>query len=276
MAWREFPAIPCKTALGPNFSRQRSAGRIRAFQIGAHCLIPAEERWRMRNVETAMNSKADHELVKGILQANLAAVATALVAGADIEACDVHGYPGFPLRIACSQGLREIVEELLRRGARVGAPNRNGNGGAMRLARRGNHDAIVRLLLTYGAEPAADDLAPANLPGESAAPLASSALSTEKVPGAGSRQAGDFTLEAPSFELPDAVSPALPDPDLAIHDVEHLLITGCYGVDTGVLDGDLLRLSQSDIGTAKSAGGEEQGGSGREPDNRSKLKFWKR
>jgi hypothetical protein len=230
----------------------------------------------MRNVETVMNSKADHELVKGILQANLAAVAAALEAGADIEACDVHGYPGFPLRIACSQGLLEIVEELLRRGARVGAPSRDGSGGAMRLARRGNHEAIVRLLLTYGAEPAADDLAPASPPGESAAPLASSAVSTEEVSGASSRQENEFTLEAPSFELPEAVSPALPEAGSPDHEVEHLLITGCYGVDTGVLEGDLLRLSQSDIGAAKSAGGEAQGGSGPEADNRGKFKFWKR
>ncbi|MBI4740903.1 MAG: hypothetical protein HY777_04985 [Betaproteobacteria bacterium] len=199
-----------------------------------------------------MNSKADLELVKGIMQGNLASVAGALDAGADIEAPDVHGFSGFPLRVACSQGHSKIVLELLRRGAQINAASRDGPGGALRLARRSNRAEIVGILLRHGADPLADqpDVARKNT----------------------------LALDPPSLPA-DAPAPAATAPERTRYDteVEHLLITGCYGVDTSVLDGDLLRLSESDPGfdrnRADDAARREAGG---ESENRSKFKFWKR
>ncbi len=197
-----------------------------------------------------MNSKADSELLKGIMQGNLPTVVAALEAGADLEAPDVHGFSGFPLRMACSQGQRDIARELLRRGAQVHAANRDGPDAPLRLAKRNQHGAIVSMLDHYGA------------------------LSVTSLPGTDKQ-----LLEAPSFEV--SSQPAAPTPDLRTADerveyVEHLLITGCYGVDTSVLDGDLLRLSQSDVGVDSAAAGEAKGAAEHEPENKGGFKFWKR
>ena len=200
-----------------------------------------------------MNSKADNELVKGIMQGKLPSVVSALEAGADIESPDVHGFSGFPLRMACALGHREIVQELLQRGAQANAANRDGPGGAFRLARRSEHNEIVKLLAQYEARAAAsspNNFSNSNNPSDEPTLL----------------------LEAPSFEIPaQETTPVLPDIE-----VEHLLITGCYGVDTSVLDGDLLRLSQSDIGVDSQAADKPPGASEREAENKSKFKFWKR
>jgi hypothetical protein len=88
------------------------------FKISAHSVFK-------QSIEDVMNSKADNELVKGIMQGKLPSVVSALEAGADIESPDVHGFSGFPLRMACALGHREIVQELLqRRASQRGKPRR--------------------------------------------------------------------------------------------------------------------------------------------------------
>lgn len=92
------------------------------------------------------------ELRKAIEQGSLAAVVTALDAGAEIEHPDVHGDPGLPLRLACFKGRAEIVVELLKRGADIHSPNAQGAGAPIRMAARARHDDLVRLLLAHGAD----------------------------------------------------------------------------------------------------------------------------
>lgn len=83
---------------------------------------------------------------------NLKAALIALDQGADIEEADIHGDPGLPLRTACFKGHLDLVRELIRRGADIHAPNAQGRGGPIRMALRGEHRAVVALLLAHGAE----------------------------------------------------------------------------------------------------------------------------
>ena len=98
-------------------------------------------------------------LRRAIEQGNLRAVQVALEHGADIEEADMHGDPGLPLRIACFKGHFAVVHELIRRGADIHAPNAQGPGGPIRMAARGQHQEIIRLLIAQGAE-FPDDLPP--------------------------------------------------------------------------------------------------------------------
>jgi len=92
------------------------------------------------------------ELHKAIERGDLSAVVAALERGADIEATDIHGAPGLPLRTACFRGHDQIVVELIQRGANIHAANADGFGAPVRMAVRGKHWHIVDLLLTRGAE----------------------------------------------------------------------------------------------------------------------------
>ncbi len=91
-------------------------------------------------------------LRRAVEKGNLKAVMIALDHGADIEEADIHGDPGLPLRIACFKGHIDVVRELIRRGADIHAPNAQGRGGPIRMALRGEHRAVVNLLLAHGAE----------------------------------------------------------------------------------------------------------------------------
>lgn len=102
----------------------------------------------------------DSRLQKAIEQEDLSGVIAALDRGADIEARDMHGHPGLPLRLSCFVGHAGIAAELLRRGANPNVPNAHGPEAPLRIARRGQHTAIVALLERYAAklaEPVATD-----------------------------------------------------------------------------------------------------------------------
>lgn len=91
-------------------------------------------------------------LRRAVEQGNLRAVRVALEHGANIEEADMHGDPGLPLRIACFKGHVAVVHELIKRGANIHAPNAQGTGGPIRMATKGQHHAIVQLLIAHGAE----------------------------------------------------------------------------------------------------------------------------
>lgn len=101
-------------------------------------------------------------LQKAIESGAFQAVVDALDSGADIEAPDMHGAVGLPLRTACFRGHQKIVLELLRRGANIDAPNGQGISGPLRMALRGNHPDIVHLLIEHGASVPDDVHIPAN------------------------------------------------------------------------------------------------------------------
>lgn len=92
------------------------------------------------------------QLQKAIEQGDLRAVIAALDQGADLEASDIHGAPGLPLRTACFKGHDAIVVELIQRGANIHAANADGASAPLRTAARGKHWCIVNLLLAHGAE----------------------------------------------------------------------------------------------------------------------------
>lgn len=98
-----------------------------------------------------METEKDKDLLQAINQGSLNAVIAALESGAELEAPDIHGYPGLPLRTACFHGHKGIVIELLRRGANPNAGNSDGPGAPVRMARRGKQEEIVRVLIENGA-----------------------------------------------------------------------------------------------------------------------------
>ncbi|MBI2276637.1 MAG: hypothetical protein HYU74_04740 [Dechloromonas sp.] len=91
-------------------------------------------------------------LVTAIRTGRLSDVIRAIEDGADLEAADIHGIRGLPLRTACFEGSMAIVRELLRCGADINALAVDGPGAPLRLALRGGHGDIAALLLQNGAE----------------------------------------------------------------------------------------------------------------------------
>lgn len=192
-----------------------------------------------------MNDKLNKEFVEAIRQGSLEAVVRTLEAGADLECADQYGYPGLALRTASFLGKKEIVLELLRRGANANAANSDGPGAPLRMATRGKREEIVAILQQYttGSLTEVPTAAPSKLPAEvklsplpAATPVASKAVQTE------------------------------------LQDIESLVITACYGVDTNVLEGDLFRLSQSDVGVGDDASDEKK--STADESKPGKRKFW--
>ncbi len=203
-----------------------------------------------------MNSKTETQFVNAIMQGNFDTVVELLDAGVDLEHPDVHGFAGLPLRMSSFLGHKDLVIELLRRGAQINAANRDGPGAPLRMATRGKRDEIVAILLKHGAQPLAAPVV---------SPVAAVPPATVTVPPVSSRAgaAADFVLEPAQLAVDEPAAPVLPK-DV---EIEQLIITGCYGVDTNVLDAELLRASQSDLDPPKSDGNEPTPG---------KRKFWRR
>lgn len=102
-------------------------------------------------------------LIKAIHAGQISDVITALNEGADIDAPDMHGYRGLPLRTACFEGHLAIVRELLMRGANVNAAASDGPAAPLRLALRKGHQEIIALLLQQGAQIPQGSALPANV-----------------------------------------------------------------------------------------------------------------
>lgn len=210
-----------------------------------------------------MDSKTETQFVNAIMQGNFDTVVELLDAGADLEHPDVHGFAGLPLRMSSFLGHKDIVIELLRRGAQINAANRDGPGAPLRMATRGKRDEIVAILLKHGAQPL---VAPVAAPAAAVPPVPVAVPPAPVTTPPVSSRAGaaaDFVLEPAQLAIDEPVAPVLPKEV----DIEQLVITGCYGVDTNVLDAELLRASQSDLDPSKSDGNEPTPG---------KRKFWRR
>ena len=91
-------------------------------------------------------------LIKAIHAGQISDVISALGEGADIDAPDMHGYRGLPLRTACFEGNLAIVRELLTRGANVNAAASDGPAAPLRLALRKGHQDVISLLQQHGAQ----------------------------------------------------------------------------------------------------------------------------
>ncbi len=91
------------------------------------------------------------KLIESIHAGRLSGVINALDDGADIEEADMHGSRGLPLRTACFEGNLAIVRELLTYGANPNAAASDGPSAPLRLALRRGHKEIAALLLQQGA-----------------------------------------------------------------------------------------------------------------------------
>jgi hypothetical protein len=196
-----------------------------------------------------MNDKLNKEFVEAIRQGSLEAVVRALEAGADLECADQYGYPGLALRTASFMGKKEIVLELLRRGANANAANSDGPGAPLRMATRGKREEIMAILQQYTTGSLVE--VPAKVP----------AAAPSKLP-----------VEVKLSPSPAATPVASQAVQTELQDIESLVITACYGVDTNVLEGDLFRLSQSDVGVGDDASDEKK--STADESKPGKRKFW--
>lgn len=168
------------------------------------------------------------KLLDAIRADRLTAVINALDDGADIEAADMHGYPGLPLRTACYLGNLTIVRELLALGANPSAAAGDGTSAPLRLAMRRQHKEIAALLLKAGAEIPDDlditpdilEITPQALPGE---------LPIPHLPETSNDNIIEFTPSPTSFSVPSA------------DDFED------FGTATNALSTDLLFLDEDHI-----------------------------
>lgn len=195
----------------------------------------------MSNSGDSVTDKADKELVEGIRQGDLQAVIRALDAGAHVECVDQYGYPGLPLRTASFLGHREIVLELLQRGANPDAANSDGPGAPLRMATRGKRDEIVEILREHSSNTQksswkSNDL---NIP-----PLFPEVAPTAKVPV--KPVAAAVQPKAISRQTTVRKVSGLSKATKAEFGVESVVIGACYGVDTNVLNGDLMKLDDFD------------------------------
>lgn len=249
-----------------------------------------------------MSRQQDNQALDAVKKGDLSQLVAALDAGAAIESPDQHGFSGVPLRTACFLGHEALVRELLRRGADVNAANSDGPGAPVRMALRGKRQAIVSLLLEYGASlPAAAPPVPvvpvvAVVPEIPERPVTSTQNAAEA-------RSTDFPALSPTAESlapavsrqPAATAPpvdalAAPDLILASHDLgplvgrtghpteapvecivegEDLQITACYGVDTDVLMSDIVKLLEAE------SEAERRDDAAAKPPLSNKLKFWK-
>lgn len=153
-------------------------------------------------------------LMSAIRKGLLAGAVQAIDCGADVNAPDLHGRRGLPLRIASFHGYDSIVKALLSHGAQAnGYCDASDENSPIQAALRGKHTSTIQLLMEYGA----------SLP-----------------------EGYEFT----SFATVSAITrkQALFSTDVANRieagQFEEISIGACYGVDTNILDQDLLRASE--------------------------------
>jgi hypothetical protein len=197
------------------------------------------------------------KLIEAIRQASLHQLISALDDGCDIEEADQHGYPGLPLRTACFSGKVEIVRELINRGANINAAGADGPGMPLRLALRAGNTEIIRLLLSSGAEVPPGVTLPADLPAETekSAPATPEIPALEFAPAPKESTPADFLPE-------HAAEPASPPENYPVD--EEVDITASYGLDTNLLNMDMLRFDEQASkaeATAQENSGEAKKGS---------------
>jgi len=159
------------------------------------------------------------DLIKAVRGGNLASVRAVLDAGAPVELDDGQGVPGLPLGIACFMGHAEIVRELVQRGSQVNLPDNREAVSPLSMAIRGGRTEVVRLLIELGAE----------IP-----PGMETGLSKQEV-------------IAAQWQAQRAGLRSAPPADSAgsVPEVEEIVMSKPFGVDTTVLEADVIRAAQA-------------------------------
>ncbi len=158
------------------------------------------------------------DLIKAVRSGKLSAVRAELEAGAPVELDDGLGAPGLPLGIACFMGFPDIVRELVNHGAKVNLADNWEPVSPLAMATRGNRPEIVRLLVELGA------IVPVGMrTGVPEAELTAAAWQAHR----------DGLRSAPPL-----------DASGVIPEVEEIVMSKPYGVDTTVLEADVIRAAQ--------------------------------
>lgn len=177
------------------------------------------------------------DLIRAIHAGQISDVINALNEGADIDAEDMHGFAGLPLRTASFEGNLAIVRELLARGANENAAASDGPAAPLRLALRKGHQDVVALLQQHGAQMPEGFVAHAS-------PIPATLAAVH------SPSPAELTLD-------DAEVPTFPEsiPDSNVIEFSHhdglpvtdlLDIPSQFGTETNVLSMDLLFHDESE------------------------------
>lgn len=161
---------------------------------------------------------SSEDLIKAVRSGSLGAVKAALEAGAPIELDDGQGASGLPFGIACFMGHVEIVRELADRGAKVNLADNWEPISPLSMATRGHRTEVVRLLVELGAE------VPAGM---------QTGLSEHELIAAQYKARVDGKRTAPPADASGAVA-----------DYEEIVMPKAFGVDTTVLEADVLKAAQ--------------------------------
>ena len=157
------------------------------------------------------------ELIKAVRSGDLEKVRALLEAGNPVELDDGQGVPGLPLGIACFMGHVAIVRELVKHGARVNLADNNAPVSPLAMATRGKRTDVVRLLVELGAE------VPPGMP---------TGLSPQELIAAQWQAQRSDLRTAPAGTADDAPH------------VEEIVMSKPFGVDTTVLEADVLRAAR--------------------------------
>lgn len=157
-------------------------------------------------------------LLKAIRAGRLLEVRALLDAGVPPEFDDGQGDPGLPLGMACFMGFNDIARELIERGARVNRPDNRLPTSPLAMAVKGRKPETVRLLLEMGA-----DLPEGMETGLSAPEVMLAQLKAIRN-GYSQARTREEASQAETFE--------------------EIQVSGCSGLDTQVLEADVIRAAQ--------------------------------
>lgn len=228
----------------------------------------------------------EEQLVQAIKRQDQERVKQLLRAGVSVHLADAYQHADLPIREACYHGNLRIVSLLKEAGADLNAQNVQGPGAPLRVAALQKHRAIVRYLLKHGALHTRSILAgmtkeagdfvlkevvslkvqaaqraaqrEARRQAMAHIQVALPPVFPEKAPEPSVVPKDDKVRDLPPLiftppeEVPLGVTaasgPAPRDPLPALPpDIEAIDIDACYGVDTNVLDLDLLRLAENSV-----------------------------
>lgn len=158
------------------------------------------------------------DLIHAVRSGKLANVRAALAAGAPVELDDGGGAPGLPLGIACFMGHVDIVRELVEHGAQVNLADNWEPISPLSMATRGHRTEVIRTLIELGAE------VPAGM---------ETGLSPEELAAA----------QWHAYRIGRRSAPPV-DASGEIPEVEEIVMSKPFGVDTSVLEADVLRAAR--------------------------------
>lgn len=157
-------------------------------------------------------------LIQVIRSGRLSALRRLFDAGLQLDVRDMQGDAGLAMGMACHMGHQEIVRELFARGLPVNLPDNHLPTSPLSMAIRGKQPETVRLLLELGAD------LPDDLP---------CGLSANEIMIARWKAQRDGYAR-----LPELAPFALPE-------IEEIDLAGCAGVDTSVLENDVMRIGRN-------------------------------